>query len=93
MSKDNKFKWTQGVVGHNYRVHTLSTLYPTASGIIILSLKLIRKLKHAPINKLKPKLVMLKMDIMTFWYWLQSCLRYLTAEGIILVSLRSIGQF
>ena len=76
MSKDNKFKWTQGVVGHNYRVHTLSTLYPTASGIIILSLKSIRQLKHAPIIELKPKLVMLIMDIMTFSYWLQSCFAF-----------------
>ena len=37
--KINKFKWTYGLFGHNYRVAALSTLYLTVLGIIIPSLK------------------------------------------------------
>ena len=39
MSKINKFKWTFGLFGQNYRVATLSKMYLTVLGIIIQSLK------------------------------------------------------
>ena len=35
MSKINKFKWTYGLFGHNYRVAALSRLYLTVLEIII----------------------------------------------------------
>ncbi len=38
-SKINKFKWTYGLFGHNYRVATLSTFHLTVLGIIKLILK------------------------------------------------------
>ena len=41
MSKINKFKWTYGLFGHNYRVAALSTFYLTVS-VIIPSLKMIK---------------------------------------------------
>ena len=41
MSKINKFKFTYGLFGHNYRVASASALYLTVLGIIIPSLKLI----------------------------------------------------
>ena len=37
--KINKFKWTYGLFDNNFRVAALSTLYLTALGFIILSLK------------------------------------------------------
>ena len=43
MSKINKFKWTYGLFGHNYRVAALSTLYLNVLGIIIPSLKSIKQ--------------------------------------------------
>ena len=39
MSKNNIFKWTYELYGHNYRVAALSTLYLTVLGIIISNLK------------------------------------------------------
>ncbi len=46
MSKINKFKYTYGLFGHNYRVAALSTLYLTVLGIIIPSLKQIGQILH-----------------------------------------------
>ena len=59
MSKINKFKWTYGLFVHNYRVAALSTLYLTVldQQDIFDMTKLI-----------KQKVVMIKIDILTFWY-------------------------
>ena len=58
MSKINKFKWTHGLFGHNYRVAALSTLY-----LIVFEID-----NNFDISKSKKlKIVMLKMDILTFW--------------------------
>ncbi len=46
----------------------LSTLYLTVLGIIIPSLKSVGQFCHTYIKKTKkPKIVILKMDILTFW--------------------------
>ena len=39
MIKIKRLRWTYGLIGHNYRVATLSTLHPAVPGIIIPSLK------------------------------------------------------
>ncbi len=39
MSKTNMFKWTYGLLGHNYRVAAVSTLYLPILGVTIPSLK------------------------------------------------------
>ena len=38
------FKWTYGLLGHNYRVATLSKKYLIATEIILVSLKSIKEL-------------------------------------------------
>ena len=64
----SKINMLNGLFGHNYRVAALSTLYLTVLGIIIPSLKSIGQFLLAYNNKSKkPKIVMLKMDILTFW--------------------------
>ena len=56
MSKINKFQWTYGLFGYNYRVTTLSRLYLTVSGVIILSLKSIGQFDiHILINQKSQK--------------------------------------
>ncbi len=43
---NNVLKLTHGLLGHTNKAATLSTFYPTVSGIIILSLKSIGQFEH-----------------------------------------------
>ncbi len=91
------FEWRYGLFGHNYRIAMLSTLYPIVLGIIIQSSKTIGQFWHAYINKSKkPKIVMLKMDILLFsidYRVVSFFKRYLTSNEIIPESLKSLGEF
>ena len=60
-----------GLFVHNYQVAALFTLDLAVLGIFIPSLKSIGQFWHTWIDKSKkPKIVMLKMDILTYWLWL-----------------------
>ena len=67
MSK--KFKWTYRLLIYKYRVAAPITLYLIVLGIII---SLLNRLEYFDIPKInkskKPRIVMLKMDLLTFWY-------------------------
>ena len=65
--KSTYLKWTSRLYCQNERVAKFSTLYLTVSGIIILSLKSTKLIQHTLINKKKPKTIILKIEIPTFW--------------------------
>ncbi len=61
-------KWTYGLFGHNYQGASLSILYLTDLGNHHTEFEIIRTILTYLINKSKKlKIVMLKMDILTFW--------------------------